>query len=202
MISRQLAPSIRIEFHFQSVHSSLANSAISGMRTSVLRRVALVVVPDEQQTAADVGVPRLGTGQSRGALGVGHQLALAVAAPAPVVERAGDLVALDRALRQVAAHVAAVAVQHLEVAVRVGEDHQHGAEDLHAVRLAVQVILHRAEAVPAACEPVRQRAGVDFADACSFGSHGGPPVFVALTRTRYSFSLPARNLNAFYLRYI
>ena len=124
-----------------------------------------MVMPDEQQTAADVGVPCLGAGQPRGALGVGHQLALAVAAPAPVVERAGDLVTLDGALRQVAAHVAAVAVEHLEVAVGVGEDDQHGAEDLHAVRLAVQVILHRAEAVPAARKPVRKRSGVDFADA-------------------------------------
>ena len=34
MISRQLAPSIRIEFHRQSVHSSPANSGISGIRTS------------------------------------------------------------------------------------------------------------------------------------------------------------------------
>jgi hypothetical protein len=151
------------------------------------RRVALVVIPDEQQSATDVGGPRPGTGQSRGALGVGHQLAFAVAAPAPIVERAGDLVALDGALGQVSAHVAAVSVEHLHLAVRVGEDDQHGAEDLDAVRLAVQVIPHRPEAVPATCVPVRQRAGVDLADSCGFGSHGGPPVSVSLTRTRYSF---------------
>ena len=118
MISRQLEPSMSIEFQRQSVHSSLADSGISGMRTSGWRRVALVVVPDEQQAAADVGVPRAGAGQPRRALGVGHQLALAVAAPAPVVERAGDLVALDGALGQVAAHVPAVAVEDLELALR------------------------------------------------------------------------------------
>src|SRR6185436_8706114 len=112
-----------------------------------LGRIPFVVVPDEQQAAADVGYPRTRAGQPGGALGVGHQLALAVATPAPVVERAGDLVALDRALRQVAAHVPAVAVQHLEVAVGVGEDHEHGAEDLHAVRLAVAVVLHSTQAV-------------------------------------------------------
>ena len=83
------------------------------------------------------------------------------------MERAGDLVALDGALGQVAAHVPAVAVEDLEVAVGVGEDHQHGAEDLDAVRLAVQVVLHRAKAVPAARVPVRQRAGVDLANAAA-----------------------------------
>ena len=34
MISRQLLPSISIVFHFQSVHSPLAHSGMSGMRTS------------------------------------------------------------------------------------------------------------------------------------------------------------------------
>jgi len=42
--------------------------------------------------------PAAGAGQSRGALGVGDEFALTVAAPAPVVERAGHLVALDGAL--------------------------------------------------------------------------------------------------------
>ena len=89
------------------------------------------------------------------------------------MERAGDFVALDGALRQVAAHVPAVAVEDLDVALRVGEDHQLGAEDLDAVRLAVQVVRDRAEAVPAARVPVRQRSGVDLANACGFGSHVG-----------------------------
>jgi hypothetical protein len=94
------------------------------------------------------------------------------------VERAGHFVALDGALRQVAAHVPAIAVEHLQLAVRVGEDHQHGAEDLDAVRLAVQVVLHRAEAVPTACVPVRQRTGVDFANAAvsRISRHVAPPV--------------------------
>src|SRR6476659_4254192 len=166
------------------------------------RWFALVVVPDEQQTAADIGRPRTRARQSRCALGVAHQLALAVAAPAPVVKGAGDFVALDGALGEVAAHVSAVAVQDLDVAMGVGKDHQHGAENLDAVRLTVQVVLHRAKAVPAACVPVRQHPGVDLANACGFRGHLGPPNLCSLTRTRYSFCGPARNLNAFYLRYI
>jgi len=71
------------------------------------------------------------------------------------VERAGNLVTLDRALRQIPAHVAAVAVENLEFTLRIGEHDQHGAEDLDPVRLAVQVVLHGAEAVPAAREAVR-----------------------------------------------
>ena len=142
-----------------------------------LRWVALVVVPDEQQPAAHVGLPRAGAGQPGCALGVGHQLAFAVATPAPVVERAGDLVALDRALREVAAHVAAVAVEDLDVAMGVGEHDQHGAEDLDPVRLAVEVVLHRAEAVPTAGKPVGQGSGVDLANASSggFRRHDTPP---------------------------
>ena len=101
-------------------------------------------------------------GQPRRALGIGHQLALAVAAPAPVVKRARNFVALDGALRQVA-HVPAVPVQNLDVTVRVGEHHQLGAEGLDAVRFAVQVVLHRAQAVPAPRISVGQGAGVDLA---------------------------------------
>ena len=123
-----------------------------------------MVVPDEQQTAPHIGVPGAGTGQARRALGVGHQLALAVAAPTPVVERAGDLVALDGSLCQIAAHVPAVTVQDLQLALRIGEDHQHGAEDLDAVRLAVLKVLDRPQAVPAPREPIGQRAGVDLAN--------------------------------------
>jgi len=91
----------------------------------------------------------------------------------------------------------AVPVQDLHVPVGVGEDHQHGAEYLDAVRLAVQVILHRAKAMPATCIPVRQRAGVDLANACGIGGHPGPPNLCSLTRTRYSFCPPGRNLSGF-----
>ena len=134
-----------------------------------VRRIALVVVPDEQQAAAHVGRPRPGARRLGRALGVGHQLAAAVAAPAPVVERAGDLVALDGALRQVAAHVPAVAVQDLDVAVRVGENHQLGAERLNRVRFAVQEFLRDAQAVPAPGVPCRQGAGIDLTDADRVG---------------------------------
>src|SRR3954469_1841620 len=58
------------------------------------RWLALAVVPDEHQSASDISGPRSSAGQSGCALGVGHQLALAVAAPAPVVEGTGDFVAL------------------------------------------------------------------------------------------------------------
>src|SRR5439155_1728554 len=83
--------------------------------------------------------------------------------------------------------VPAVTVQHLDVAIGVGEDNKHRAENLDSVWLAVQVILHRAKAVPASRVPVRQRAGVDLAYACGFGGHQGPPNLCSLTRTRYSF---------------
>src|ERR1700744_946800 len=136
-----------------------------------LRRVLFMVVPDEQQPATHVGRPGPGTGQPRRALGVGHQLALAVATPAPVVERASDLVTLDGALRQVAAHVPAVAVQHVHVAVRVGEYDQVRAKRLDSVGLAVQVVPDRAKAVPAPGIPVGQGAGVDLAYTGSLGSH-------------------------------
>src|SRR6202022_4430508 len=103
-----------------------------------------------------------GAGQPGGSFGVRHQLALAVPTPSPVVEGAGDFVALDGALRQVAAHVPAVAIQNLDVAVGVGEDHQHGAEDFDPVRLTVEVVLPRSKAVPAPRVPIRQCAGVDL----------------------------------------
>ena len=168
-----------------------------------LRRVALVVVPHEQQPTADVGGPGAGAGHPRCALGVGHQLAFAVAAPAPVVEGAGHLVALDGALRQVAAHVPAVPVEDLELAMRVGEHDQHGAEDLDAMRLPVQVVLDRAKAVPAARVPVGQRAGVDLANAWAVSVVTSRLPICALTRTRYSFyPLGAQYKLAQYLRYI
>jgi hypothetical protein len=93
------------------------------------------------------------------------------------VERAGHLVALDRALRQVATHVSAVAVEDLHVAVRVGEDHQLGAERLDRVRFTVLVVLDRTQAVPPPGVPVGQGSGVDLADTCAGGvsSHVAPP---------------------------
>ena len=59
---------------------------------------ALGVVPDEQHAVLLQRDPGLGAGQFGCAPAVGHLLAAAVAAPAPVVERARDLVAFDFAL--------------------------------------------------------------------------------------------------------
>src|SRR5690606_39719982 len=71
----------------------------------VRRRVALVVVPDVELAVAFEGDPLAGTRQRRHATGVGNRGALAgLTRPAPVVERAGDLVALDLTHAQVAAH--------------------------------------------------------------------------------------------------
>jgi hypothetical protein len=111
------------------------------------------------------------------------------------VERAGDLVALDGALGQVAAHVPAVAVENLDVTLRIGEDHQLGAERLNRMRFAVQEVLRDAQAVPAPGVPGRQGAGIDFPDADRFsvGTHLLPPTFSPLTRTRYSFTAAQRN---------
>src|SRR5690606_38261932 len=81
--------------------------------------------------------------------------------PAPVVERAGDLVALDLALGEVTAHVAAVAVEHLQVAVAVGPDDELGAEPLHRVWLSVPERVREAETVPPAREADRRRALVE-----------------------------------------
>ncbi len=88
------------------------------------------------------------------------------------MERAGDLVALDGPLR-IAAHVAAVAVQHVNVAVRVGEYDQVRAERLDSVRVAVQVVLDRAKTVPAARIAVGQGAGVDLTNFGGVGNHKG-----------------------------
>src|SRR5699024_5046305 len=98
-------------------------------------------------------------------------------APAPIVERAGDLVALDGAAAQVAAHVPAVGVQHVQLARRVAEDDELHPEGGDRMRLAVQVVLHRAEAVRASGKPVRQCAGVDlaYADPGVIGTHLSPP---------------------------
>ena len=178
---------MRMVFHRHSVHSSLATSGSSGMRT---RGGPAGCSRGRARRTAGHCVRRWsrpGCGRSGGALGVGHQLATAVATPAPVVERAGDLVALDGALRQVAAHVPAVAVEHLQVPVRVGEHDQLGAERLDRVRLAVPEVLDRAEAVPAAGVPVgRAPASISRTPAVSVARR--LQVSRLLTRTRYSFS--------------
>jgi hypothetical protein len=65
----------------------------------------------------------------------------------------------------------AVTVEDVQIAVRVREHDEMGAERLDPVWLAVQVILNRAKAVPAARIAVGQGAGVDLANTGSLGSH-------------------------------
>ena len=150
----------------------------SGGRIVAVGRAALGVVPD-QQLAVALHASRSCWVRARSGTrrGVRDRLALAVAAPAPVVERAGDLVALDRALGQVAAHVPAVAVEHVELALGVRPDDELAAERLDRVRLAVREGLGQAQAVPAAGEPLRRRAAVeDSAGRAGVGS-SVPPSF-------------------------
>src|ERR1700753_2488041 len=68
------------------------------------RWFALGVVPDEQHAVLFQRRPGLCAGKFGCAPAVGHLLAAAVAAPAPVVERARDLVAFDLTLREITAH--------------------------------------------------------------------------------------------------
>ena len=97
---------------------------LAGAETGQLRRQD-VVSGSEPSTSCQISTwplritdgVALGAGAQRHPAGVRDLLALAVAAPAPVVERAGDLVALDRALGEVAAHVPAVAVQDVDLAL-------------------------------------------------------------------------------------
>ncbi len=130
-------------------------------RDVLRRRVALRVVPHEELLVLLQCDPRPGAGPQRNPFGVRDLDTLAVAAPAPVVERARDRVALHRALGEVAAHVPAVSVEHVELAVVGREHHELRAERLDRVRGAVAEVGGQAEAVPAAGEPRRRSAGVD-----------------------------------------
>ena len=165
-ISRQCAVGTSSEFQVQSVYSSVPMPASSGGRMSWSAGSALGVVPDHQQAVADPDLVLLGARAQRHPPGVGDRLALAVATPAPVVERAGDLVALDRALGQVAAHVPAVAVEHVELALACPPDDELAAERLDAVRLAVR---EGRRPGPRQCQPRANRSGaraaVEGADA-------------------------------------
>ncbi|CPZ49256.1 Uncharacterised protein [Mycobacteroides abscessus] len=105
------------------------------------------------------------------------------------MERARHVVALDGALRQIATHVAAIAVEHLDVALGVGEYHQFGAERVDRVGLTVPERLCDAQAVPTACVARGELTDVDLAnaDSCGVCAHGGAassvsmPVAVATT---------------------
>ena len=113
MISRQLLCTT-VVYQCQSVHSSLVAPSMRGIVDLRRRRIALGVVPDEQHPVLLQRGPGSRCGPAWARAGVGHLLASPVAAPAPVVERAGDLVALDLALREVTAHVPAVGVEHVD----------------------------------------------------------------------------------------
>ena len=84
---------------------------------------------------------------------------------------AGHLVALDGALRQVAAHVPAVAVEHVELPLAVLPDHELAAEGGHRVRLPVGELLLEAEAVPATRVAVRGDAPVELPGGCAGRRH-------------------------------
>ena len=128
------------------------------------RRVALGVVPDEEHAVLVEGLPGARLGQRGDAACVRNLLALAVAAPAPIVERTGNGVALDGALAQVATHVTAVRVEDLDVAFTVGEDDQFGAERLDGVRLAVLEGLRESNAVPSTRKACRRGSSLDLAN--------------------------------------
>ena len=116
----------------------------------------------EQLVVDDRGLVLLGARAQRHPAGVGDRLALAVAAPAPVVERAGDLVALDRALGQVAAHVPAVAVEHVELALASPARRRACRRTPRcACGLPSAKAVGQPEAVPPAREARRRRALVE-----------------------------------------
>src|ERR1700722_9266380 len=122
------------------------------------RWLALGVVPHEQHAVLLQRGPGLGAGQFGGAPAVGHLLASPVAAPAPVVERTCDLVALDLAFGEVAAHVPAVGVEDVEIALArrpAAERDELAAERVDGVWLAVREVSDQTQAVPAAGEPRR-----------------------------------------------
>ena len=137
MSSRQWEPSIGTDLPHPVGVGIGADARQLGRQDVQVGLGALGVVPHQQLVVADHGGVLLGARPQRHAPRVGDRLALAVAAPAPVVERAGDLVALDRALGEVAAHVPAVAVEHVELALAVLPDDELAAEALDGVRLAV-----------------------------------------------------------------
>ena len=163
MISRQFEPSIRSVVQIQSLQSSEPTASMAGDLDLGRRRVALRVVPDEEHPVLLERRPRAGAGTQRDPLGVGDADALALGRPAPVVERAGDVAVLHGALREVAAHVPAVAVEHVQRPVVAGEHDQLGAERLDGVRLAVAEGVEQSEAVPATGVPLGQHAGIDGA---------------------------------------
>ncbi|MNM98995.1 hypothetical protein D3C81_1115430 [compost metagenome] len=125
------------------------------------RGVAFGVIPDEQQLVLFHDRPAFDLGPWRDALGVGDVIAHAIGAPTPGVERAADRVAFNATGAQVGAHVRAVAIKNMQLAVFTLERHQTGAEHLQAMGLAVAVLRGQAQAMPATGVAVFQQFGFD-----------------------------------------
>jgi len=77
------------------------------------------------------------------------------------VERARDLVTLHLTLAEVAAHVTAVAVEHIDLAVAAAEHHQLLPEGVHGVWRAVAEVPGQPQTMPATGESRRCRLGLD-----------------------------------------
>ena len=167
-----------------------ADAGQLGRQQVAVGRRALDVVPDQQLAVADLGGVLLGTGPQRHPTGVGDGLAAPVAAPAPVVEGAGDLVALHAALGQVAAHVAAVGVEDVQPALAVLPDDQLATEAPDAVRLAVGEGARQAQAVPPTGVALGGGALVEMAGGAGRAAHVCLQTYRwTKTRTGYSFLL-------------
>ncbi len=135
------------------------------------------IVPDEQLTVLleSDPCPRLGQRRNASCVGGDRRTFSVTAPPTPVVERAGDRIALDGSVSKVATHVAAVGVENLDVALAVGEDDKAGAECLDLVGLTVAIGIAQSEAVPSTCEPCGRRCRFDFSNFLAGASASGCP---------------------------
>ena len=189
MISRQLEPSIKQGCSTSSRSSRRwPTSGISGRRTC---RGGLPSTSCQTNSRPPrTRWARTGAGAASGALGVGDRFALAVAPQRQSWNGQAISSPLMVPLRQVAAHVPAVAVEDLEITLRVGEHHQLGAERVDRVRLAVPVLLTGPQAVPSACVKRSGNApGLYRERRCGqFPWSLRASRSVLLTRTRYSFA--------------
>src|SRR5690348_18324431 len=105
------------------------------------RRIAFGIVPHEQHSVLLEGGPLRGAGELGHPLAVRHPFAPPVAAAAPIVKRAGDLIALHLALGEVPAHVSAMPVERVDLAVAAAEDHQLMTERVVGMGLAVANVI-------------------------------------------------------------
>ncbi len=148
------------------------------------RRIAFRIVPHEQHSVLLQRGPLRGTGQFGHPLAVRHTLASTVTTPPPIVERTRDLVALHLALGEIAAHVAAVAVEGVDLAVLRSEHHQLLPERVDGMRFTVAELRDQAQAVPAASEPRRGHRGFDLPNLVDGGLQRHAAVLQPLTPLR------------------